>query len=157
MRAVKKFFDQFYEICAILAFSGMLMAVLAEIFFRYMFSMSLTWAEELARFLGIWSVFLGSAILTKKGIHLSIDLVFRGLSGNAKLLFDLFTDFLTSLFCTGLFWGSVIMLKKSSNIMSPAIQLSTSYFYLALFVGVLGMLIYLVSRVISTAIGLLKN
>lgn len=154
MGTVKKYFDQFFEIGAVVAFSGMLAAVLAEIFFRYMFSMSLTWAEELARFLGIWTVFLGSAILAKKGMHLSIDVLFRGLSGRPKLLISLFTDFLTFLFCLGLFWGSVVMIERSSNIMSPALQISTSYFYLALIIGVIGMLIYLLTGIISTTIRL---
>ncbi|HDH87581.1 MAG TPA: TRAP transporter small permease [Desulfobacteraceae bacterium] len=157
MRAVKKYFDQFFEVGAISAFSGMLIAVLAEIFFRYVFSMSLPWAEELARFLGIWTVFLGSAVLVKKRLHLSIDFLFREMSGTQKLAIALSIDILTLVFCIGLTYGTFIMLKKSSNIMAPALQVSTSWFYLALLMGGIGMMVYLLAGIISTISNLLRD
>ena len=157
MRTAKKYFDQFFELGAIAAFSGMIVSVLAEIFFRYVFSMSLTWAEELARFLGIWTIFLGSAVLVKKRLHLSIDFLFREMSGKPKLAITLSIDILTFLFCMGLTYGTSIMLKKSSNIMAPALQVSTSWFYLALFIGGIGMIVYLLASIISTILKLFRD
>lgn len=45
----------------------------AQVIFRYAFNNSLTWSEEIVRFLFIWLTFLGSSILIKDKWHIGVD------------------------------------------------------------------------------------
>ena len=54
--------------------------VVAQVVCRYALGAPLTWSEELARYMQIWMVMLGSAVMMRKGGHLAIDLVPASLS-----------------------------------------------------------------------------
>lgn len=53
-----------------------------NVFFRYLtalfpdyFHLSLTWAEEMARYCFLWSAFFGAAYGFKKGVHISVTML----------------------------------------------------------------------------------
>ena len=52
---------------------GMTLILGLQIVCRFIFNNSLTWSEELARFMFIWSTFLSIAFCLKEGISLKID------------------------------------------------------------------------------------
>ena len=54
---------------------------------RYVFNSSLTWSEELTRYMFIWVVFLGAAIGVRERTHIAVDLFAGrlGLRGDAAL------------------------------------------------------------------------
>ena len=54
--------------------------VLLGVFFRYVLSDPLTWSEEAARYLNIWSVFLGAAVAVYGADHLRVDILDRYVS-----------------------------------------------------------------------------
>jgi TRAP-type C4-dicarboxylate transport system permease small subunit len=47
----------------------------ANVIGRYLFSVSIFWAEEAMIFLVIWAVFLGAIAVTFRGEHLSVDIL----------------------------------------------------------------------------------
>lgn len=52
---------------------GMTLVLGLQIFCRFILNDSLTWSEELARFMFIWSAFLSVSFCLKDGISLKID------------------------------------------------------------------------------------
>lgn len=52
---------------------GMTLVLGLQIFCRFILNSSLTWSEELARFMFIWSAFLSISFCLKEGISLKID------------------------------------------------------------------------------------
>ena len=52
---------------------GMTLVLGIQIFCRFVLNNSLTWSEELARFMFIWSTFLSIGFCLKEGISLKID------------------------------------------------------------------------------------
>jgi C4-dicarboxylate transporter DctQ subunit len=60
------------KICAVLlAFMCVMVAV--QVVLRYVFSFSFVWSEELIRYLMIWMVMIGSALVQDKNEHIRID------------------------------------------------------------------------------------
>ncbi|MBI4208506.1 MAG: TRAP transporter small permease [Deltaproteobacteria bacterium] len=55
----------------------MTLAVFLQVVLRYGFSVGLPWAEELARYLMIWSGFFGASLATRARRHLKIDFLSR--------------------------------------------------------------------------------
>ena len=53
--------------------AGITLVLGIQIFFRFVLNNSLTWSEELARFMFIWSAFLSIGFCLKEGISLQID------------------------------------------------------------------------------------
>jgi TRAP-type C4-dicarboxylate transport system permease small subunit len=51
----------------------MSLIVIVQVFSRYIFNFSFVWAEELVRYLMIWMVMLGSALVQAKNEHIRID------------------------------------------------------------------------------------
>ena len=59
----------------ILCFVYMTLAVLAQIFGRYVFNYSVSWTEETARFAQIWVVLVGAGITMRRGMHVAVDVL----------------------------------------------------------------------------------
>ena len=57
----------------VVCFAYMTIAVLAQVFGRYLFNYSISWTEETARFAQIWVVFLGAGIAMRRGWHVAVD------------------------------------------------------------------------------------
>jgi C4-dicarboxylate transporter DctQ subunit len=51
----------------------MSLVVIVQVFSRYIFNFSFVWAEELVRYLMIWMVMLGSALVQSRNEHIRID------------------------------------------------------------------------------------
>ena len=64
----------------ICAFTIFLMAVMTlvvwlQVFQRYVMNASLSWSEELARYMLVWVSFFGASVAMRRGQHLSLDLL----------------------------------------------------------------------------------
>lgn len=78
MEVVKKiigYIDTVNKYVAIAAFAVMSLMIILQVIFRYILGASLSFSEELARFLFIWSTLLGSAMCLKRRSHVSVELL----------------------------------------------------------------------------------
>ncbi len=64
----------------------------ANIFGRYFLHSSISWAEEAMLFLMVGCVFLGSSIVTWSGRHIRMDIVYRLMPENIRIILDLFSE-----------------------------------------------------------------
>ena len=64
----------------------------ANIFGRYFIHSSISWAEEAMLFLMIGCVFLGSSIVAWSGRHIRMDIVYRLMPENIRIILDLFSE-----------------------------------------------------------------
>ena len=53
---------------------GLTVIAFAAVICRYVFNSSLTWSEELTRYMFIWVVFLGAAIGVRERTHIAVDI-----------------------------------------------------------------------------------
>ncbi len=56
-------------------FVYMTLAVLAQVFGRYVFNYSISWTEETAKFAQIWVVLIGAGITMRRGLHVAVDVL----------------------------------------------------------------------------------
>jgi len=59
-------------VCVFLLFL-MSLVVILQVFSRYIFNYSFVWAEELVRYLMIWMVMIGAALVQSRNDHIRID------------------------------------------------------------------------------------
>lgn len=54
---------------------AMFLLVFTNVVTRYVFSYSINWAEELARYLMVWTAFLGAGLGMREGQHVAIEIL----------------------------------------------------------------------------------
>ncbi len=145
-----KYLVRFYDWGALISFCAMMGCILIEVVCRNLLQMPTTWAEEASRLFCVWSVFLGSASAWFRGAHIIIQVLITRLSGRAKLSFQIMVDILTAIFLVSVWSGTALIMKISYYQKTTGLQISISYFYLGLFLGLTGMIVFHFNDMIRT-------
>ena len=75
---------------AALMIFGIVTIVTCQVIWRYIFNNSLSWSEELSRYLFAWLIFVGAAVAVKENAHINVDIIFNYLSPAKKRYLNLF-------------------------------------------------------------------
>ncbi len=108
--------------------------IFCQVFFRYVLENSLSWSEELARYIFIWQIWLGTSISMKEKDHIDLDMLRNKLSPNGKLILSVISKLILLAFCVFLTvygWDLVSSMIQRGNI-SAAMGLKLWTIYLAL-------------------------
>jgi len=109
---------------------------------RYVFNNSLTWSEELTRYMFIWIVFLGAAIGVRQRAHIAIDL-FAGRIGPAgERLLDVVERVATIAFALLVGIPGWTFVRIGMSNLSPALEIPMGLVYAATVVGSALMILY---------------
>jgi TRAP-type transport system small permease protein len=141
---------RFYDVGALFCFAVMMACVLLEVVARNILHIPTTWAEELSRFMCVWAVFLGSASAWYRGAHIVVDVLPRRLKNLPKKLLMMLIHFLSGVFLLSVWVGSIQIMYSQFEAKTSALEISISWFYLALFLGTTGMLIFHIQQMLQT-------
>ncbi|TLP47016.1 MULTISPECIES: TRAP transporter small permease [Cohaesibacter] len=121
----------------------MLAIIFLQVITRYIFGFSFEWSEELARFLFVWVVFLGSALIMGEDGHLAVELLPRILNGTKPgFLLNLFINACGYVFILLLIVQGWKMTETMTFQTSPGLGLSMSYVYAIMPLSGILMLMY---------------
>lgn len=130
LSAARRLAERTIDAAAIAAFTGILLCVLAQVVFRYALNDPLTWSEELARYLFIWCAFLGWIIASRRGSHLSIDVVATRLPGRAQALVAMAIQLATLLFAWVLGTRGARLVANNWDVENVAVPFNLGVVYL---------------------------
>jgi len=133
---------RFYDLSSLIAFLAMMGCVLLEVVTRNIIHIPTTWAEESSRFFCVWAVFLGSASAWFRNAHIIINVIPHRLSGRPKLILQLLAQALTGIFVLCVWFGTIYIMIIQYPAKTTALEISISYFYLGLFVGACGIIVF---------------
>jgi len=71
LRSISRIEETF--LCLLL--TSMILLACVQIFLRFFFSGGIAWADPLLRYMVLWAGLFGAAVATKKGKHISIDII----------------------------------------------------------------------------------
>jgi len=129
---------------SVTAMTVMLGLIFFQVVSRYVFGFSLEWSEELARFLFVWTVFLGSALIMGESGHLAVRLLPEKLSGTwAGISLDLFINACSYIFILLLIVQGGKMTETMTFQTAPGLGISMSWVYAVLPLSGLLMILYL--------------
>ncbi len=156
MNAIKAFLDASETaigfLCVVILLTMFVLGV-TEVFCRYVVQYSLSFPEELIRFLFVWSVFLGSALAVRKNSHAAIELFVswlpRGLA-KAAIIFSLVVS--AVFFAILIVKGYDVVLRVQGH-KSPAMRLSMGFPYAAIPIGAAFMLLYTLEVMVRELFG----
>ena len=105
-----------------LAFTTLLIFV--QVVMRYVFNNSLSWSEELARYVFIWQIWLGTSVSMKGNDHIRMDMLVLAIVANVILL--LFCVFLVK------YGFDLVMSMKARGNSSTALKIPMWIVYASL-------------------------
>lgn len=123
-------------------FSLMIVLCIAQVVCRYVLHVSLSFTEELARFLFIWITFLGSAMVLQKGKHIRMDLLYNSLNPIMRKTFRILIILITLVICVVLFYSGVMVVKGTMIQTSAALKLPMAYVYASVPISAVFMLLF---------------
>ena len=89
MRVIKWLDNHFEEVLLVVMLLLMMVIMGIQVTARYVFSYSLTWSEEITRYLFIWSGFLSISYCIKKDISIKIEQLVDLFSPRGKALLNI--------------------------------------------------------------------
>ena len=78
----------------------MILMAFSQIVLRNFFSSGIDWSDALVRYLVVWVTFVGAAIATREGKHISFDLLSRWLTGTGTLGIQALSNFFSAVICS---------------------------------------------------------
>ncbi len=142
---------------SVVAMSVMLVIIFAQVVTRYLFGYTPEWSEELARFLFVWVVFLGSALIMGESGHLAVQFLPDKFKGTAfGTVLDVIINisgyvFIILLLTQGWKMTSIMTFQRA-----PGLDIPMSWVYVIIPVSCVLMLLYLLKetlRIIKTVAG----
>jgi TRAP-type C4-dicarboxylate transport system permease small subunit len=112
-------FDYFAALMLLL----IVLVVTAQIVWRYIFNNSLSWSEELSRYLFAWLIFVGGALAIKEGSHIKVDLFYTKFSPSARRVLDVFLYGIITFVQIYFLIFSIEYIQKTKGTYSIAMQL----------------------------------
>ena len=113
--------------------SLIIVIMFGQVLFRYIFNQSLSWSEELAKFIFVWLTFLGATICIRERMHIGVEFLVERLSVKWKRYLDLFQTTLITFFNIAMSVIGFCWAWEVSGTLSPAMSLPLHIvFYAAL-------------------------
>jgi TRAP-type C4-dicarboxylate transport system permease small subunit len=120
----------------------MTVTICLQVFYRYVLNNSLSWTEEVARYLMIWSCFLGSAMAVKYGEHIGVSFLRDLFPKRLQVVNGFFINLVVIIFFGIAFWKGMSITIMGIPEQAPATSISMAWAYSSIPVSFLIMIIH---------------
>ena len=132
----------------IAALMVMVLVMFMQVVLRYVFSTGFAWSEELSRFLMIYMIFIGGALLTSQDGHISVTILDDLLKGISYKVIKAIQYLISLAYCffmarIGLSTLSIVARQKTPNM-----QITMDWVYMIIPVSMILMVIYIASKLV---------
>lgn len=121
----------FAKWCGITTAIVMTMMIFLQVIYRYLIGDSLSFSEELARYMFIWSVAMGSALALKTRSHIGVEILVERLPKSLAYPAKSVASIVNLLFFALLIWYGFDMVVETMDQESAALSLPMGYVYLS--------------------------
>ncbi|MCC7282148.1 MAG: TRAP transporter small permease [Acetobacteraceae bacterium] len=121
-------------VCATLL-GAMATLVFANVIGRYVFGVSASWAEEVARYLMIWSALLAAGLALREGAHIAVETLPDNLPPRAAIALRALVVAMVGAFLGVLVWLGLEYAEFARLQRTPVLRLSMGFIYLAIPIG----------------------
>lgn len=143
-----RFIDYLPELVLGLTVLVTTVTIFAQVFFRYVLSRPIYWADEFAVLVFAWMIFTGTVVATKYNEHLSVDTFIRLLPKRFQTVLTIVTNVAIFMVIVLLFIEGVALTQKTIGLNYPAMEISRAFLYISIPVTAPLMGIYLLRTII---------
>jgi TRAP-type transport system small permease protein len=141
--------DRAVEWLIALLVAAMVVAGFLQIANRFVFNISLSWSEELQRYLNIWIVFLAVPVGYRRGAHLGMNMLFLQLPAIPQRLLLLLQEILWLVLAVAIAWFATRIMIVAQNQTSSSLGVTMDKVYLAQVVGGAYLALIVLRRIVT--------
>ena len=134
-KGAKYYLSNLEEILCGFFLVSMVSLVIVNVLLRFLFSYSITWAEEVSTICFVWSVFVGASAVYKHKMDIGIDVLILTLPFSAQQYIRLFVSVLLLLINGYIFYMSIVFTSIAWEKPTAVLGVSSAIFNSALIVG----------------------
>jgi TRAP-type C4-dicarboxylate transport system permease small subunit len=109
------------QILVAILLSAMIAVAFLQIMLRNFFASGIDWGDPLVRYLVVWVGFIGAAIATREGKHITIDVVSRWITGRGHRYIQVISHFFATLICGLLTLAAIKFIRLEAQMGSSVI------------------------------------
>lgn len=140
-KKVTNILDTAENIVLVSMFVAMVLVIFFQVIMRYVFKNSLSWSEELGKFIFVWISWIGIAIGQKRGEHIRITILVDRLPFKAQQFLILLSDLVVVGICVVTTYYAISLVGSQAGTRYAGIKISMSWGYLSVAVGCILMII----------------
>lgn len=125
--------------------SIMTIIIWVQVIMRYIFKIGLPWAEEISKYLMVWSAMLGAAVVYVRNEHIAVDFIYQKMPEKYRNWIKVGHILLAMGFFFVLTYQGWFQALFGLRFKSPAVGITRFWPYLSIFAGGLFMLIFSIS------------
>jgi TRAP-type C4-dicarboxylate transport system permease small subunit len=144
-------YDRFLALLVALALAITSLAILLQVFCRYVLNAPLAWPEELAVLTFGWMIFSGAALVQGSDSHIAIDTLRRRAGKRLGQALDLVRHVAIGIAAVVLIWQGIGLASRTVRLIYPAMGISRAFLYGAVPVCFALLLVNLVRSAIAPA------
>lgn len=144
--------DRFMKLLIIASMALMVLVITLQVVLRFAFNNALPWPEEAARYLMIWSLYLGCCYVHLEEGHVSLTYFSSKLPERLSIINSFLIDICILAFLLVLAYYGVLIASSLADINTPALRISKAIPYICIPVGAIimaGITIKQLSRHVS--------
>lgn len=108
---IKTFVNNFEEYFIVWTLAIMTILIFIQVIMRYVFSNSLSWSEEMARYLFLWCSWIGASYAVKERSHFRVEMFANMIKGQSRKYYELLILIIWALFSLMMTWyGTELLL-----------------------------------------------
>jgi TRAP-type C4-dicarboxylate transport system permease small subunit len=127
----------------ILAMGLMAVLVCTQVFFRYVLSSSIDWADEVSRLMFVWSMFLAIPHGVRAGVHVGIDVLVNVLNPSLRLNLARLMLGISSILTLVVFYNSVIVVMQKWDELMPTVDITAAVYYIPVLISMIHCFLHL--------------
>lgn len=131
--------------------------VFLQVIMRSVFNYSLSWSEELSRYIFIWQTWLGASVALKYNEHIKVELIFNFIkSEKAKRVIRIFANLVWLAFCLFLAINGWKLIQSmiGRNALSSGMRIPLAFVYISLPASSLLICLRLLPRILADIKGI---
>ena len=130
--------------------AAMTLDIFVQVLFRYGLQSSLSWSEELARYLFVWVIFIGASVAVRRNQHISMTAIIGLLPDRARTALTIMGLLAFIGFMLLLAWVSIPLIENARFTVSSELEIPIAWVYAAAPLGALLCVLHLVNKAAQT-------
>lgn len=135
------FLNNLEEIILVIMFTSMVLVIFGQIIMRYIFNNSLSWSEELGKFLFVWMSWIGISIGAKRKEHIKITMFVDKCSSNSAMICNILSEIIVFVICLLTAYYGMKLVLSQAYVLFAGMGISMSWGYLSVVLGCIIMML----------------
>ncbi len=135
MKKFEKLYNHIEEVLLVLMFFTMVVVIFIQVVMRYVFNSSLSWSDELGRFIFVWLSWMGVSIGQREGEHIKITMLTDKLPFKTAHFVNILADLIVIVICAVTAYYTVVLVDTISGAKYVSLHISYVWGYAAIPVG----------------------